>query len=115
MEAGEGLPFDVLAFRSGTPIRIQAKSTQGLNRSKQYSFIAAKGKYAKKGASCPLVNYTKKEIDFLACAALSLDKVLFIPITKVKTARINIDPAEFEKPDATKTSFLNGLKVLKIS
>lgn len=115
MEAGEGLPFDVMAYHSGKLIRIQTKSTQGPRSGSRYSFITARGRYANKNShAVSLTTYTRAEVDLIACAALSIDKVLFVPVTKVITDRLNIDVTEFVKTDAAKESFIEGLKELKI-
>lgn len=115
MEAGEGLPFDILAVYSGHTIRIQTKSTQSCDKSKRYSFIAARGRYATKNRhASPLTQYASHEVDLIACAALPIDKVLFRPITQVVGHKVTITEQDFLEQEAAKESFMKGLKELQL-
>jgi len=115
MEAGEGLPFDVLAIHDGQTIRIQTKSTQSCTKDGRYSFIAARGRYATKNRhAAPLTTYTSADVDIIACVALPIDKVLFVPVTKVMTKKIVLLDSGFEAADAAKNSYKEALKELML-
>lgn len=115
MEAAEGLPFDVVSLHAGRPIRIQSKSTQAASGG-CYNFITAKGRWATKTRhSASLTTYTGDEVDILACAALSIDKVLFVPVTSITTSKLQIPEARFADSDVSATSLRDSLETLKLT
>lgn len=112
MEAGEGLPFDVLAVHEGRTVRIQTKSTQSC-KGGRFSFITARGRYAPDSRhATSLTGYTFGEADMLACSALPIEKVLFVPVARVAGTRLSFDEAAFSAPGAAAESFREGLKEL---
>lgn len=80
-----------------------------------FTFITAKGRYAVTTKHCAsLTTYTGDEIDLLACVALPLDKVLFVPTSRVTKTKITLIESLFTVDNAAVDSFNAGLKELKI-
>jgi hypothetical protein len=114
MEAGEGFSFDVLAFVDGKSVRIQTKSTQYRDGG-SFKFITARGRYANKNShAVSLTHYTQDDIDIIACAALPIDKVLFVPVTQAAKTLIRYPESAFTTADAAQTTFEAALKELKL-
>lgn len=115
MESGEGTAFDILAFHGSKCIRIQSKATQTRSPTGIYSFITAKGRYAPSGKhTVPLTTYSDSEIDVIACVALPIERVVFVPISDITGSRIKLLEPAFTKTDAAKDTLFAALKVQKI-
>lgn len=105
VEVGEGLPFDVLAFPEDRRIvRIQAKATQAI-KGKKLAFMTSRGRYAKATKhSIDLTEYTDRDVDLIALAALPLNRVLFLPVTEVGQKTI-VPVSRFQSEDLERVSF----------
>jgi len=111
-EAGEGMPFDVLAFPGGRIIRIQVKATQSADYRSRFSFITSKGRRScDPSNSRPLKAYTAGEVDLIALAALPLEAVLFRPAAQV-SKRTQVAASKFKVPELERTTFEAAVEAL---
>ena len=78
--------YDILVMDEDTPIKIQVKSTLGLDKSRPttYRFHTRKG-------SQNTISYSKTDIDLFAFVALDIQRVRFGKYQKAFTKRIHKD------------------------
>lgn len=114
MEAGEGMPFDVVAFPGDRVIRIQCKATQSLDhRRKAFRFATHKGRWAKDMTnSKPMTAYLPHEVDFIAMIALPIEAVMFRPAKDVgKQTQISL--SKLQAPNVEMTSWRAAIESIK--
>lgn len=111
-EAPEGVPFDVVAFVGGRPVRIQVKTTTDALSKNTIRWRISRGCFGASkdtGKVKDLRPYKATDADIMALVCLKKSIIHFLPVPQAED-RITLKIADMDSDEAAERSLLSALE-----